>query len=83
MYQVYFARRWRTATVRGEAFEVVIPENAPLHIGLTIGGEAMARKLRNGTARVVADPEPRKICVDDPQVAEMLLNLRIDYARPA
>lgn len=73
MIEVHVAGRWRRATAEGDAFRVLLADG-PIFVGVVIGGAAMARRFREGTARVVSNdgPEPPAIRCSDPAVASIL-----------
>lgn len=52
MYLVKIATRWWPATWREGSWYVAISQSETGFLGVVLGGEAMARRLREGTARV-------------------------------
>ena len=76
MIQIRYALKWRDVSRIGDAFMVQLrDEKRGEMVGLVLGPAAMARRLREGTARVVPDPEPPRppaIACSDPSVAGML-----------
>lgn len=55
MYLVHIGRRWWPATWREGSWFVMISREETGFLGVVLGGEAMARRLRNGEARIVGD----------------------------
>ena len=81
MIQVKFAFKWRDAHQVGDAFMVSLrDERRGEMVGLVLGPAALGRRFREGTARVVPDPEPPTppaIACSDSSVAGMLDALEI------
>lgn len=72
MIETLVAGKWRRATPDGDAFRVLLADST-VFFGVVIGGAAMARRFREGRARVVADtPRILSIRTGDPAVAEIL-----------